>query len=125
MRRNDLELSVGAIAWLLIFSPSAELCGMTESVALHVVVSDFHHQLGPERLPRQILSLTPAALAARHAADSFSGFLFRPALPRMIGERVFAIGLKELCKLEPFFITEAGANAHMLQTAAVIEQSKQ
>ena len=49
--RNDLELSVGAIAWLLIFSPSAELCGMTEAVSLHVVVSDFHHQLGPERLP--------------------------------------------------------------------------
>ena len=36
---------------LFVGTPSAKLCGMTEAIALHVVISDFDHQLRPKRLP--------------------------------------------------------------------------
>ncbi len=67
LRRNDFELGIGAVARLLVGAPSAKLRHVTEAAALHVLVGDFDHQLGPQRLPRQVLALAPAALAARHA----------------------------------------------------------
>src|SRR5258706_9835654 len=71
LRRNDFELGVRAVAGLLVGSPSAELRRMTEAASLHVVVSDFHHQFGAHPFPRSVFALTPAALTARHALDSF------------------------------------------------------
>jgi hypothetical protein len=52
LRRNDFELGIGAVAGLFVRSPSAELRRMTESASLHMVVSDFHHQLGSQWFPR-------------------------------------------------------------------------
>ena len=67
LRRNHFELRVGAVARLLVGAPPAKLRHVAEARALHVLVSDLDHQLGPQRLPRQILALAPAALPARHA----------------------------------------------------------
>src|SRR5208282_3789411 len=52
VRRNNFKLLVGAIAWLLVGTPPPELRDMTEARALHMLVRDFHYQLGSERLPR-------------------------------------------------------------------------
>src|SRR5882762_8830841 len=52
LRRNHFELVVSAVAGFFVRSPSAKLRCMTEAVSLHVVVSDFHDELGPQRFPR-------------------------------------------------------------------------
>src|SRR5215472_2418255 len=49
---NDFELGIGAVVRLFVVSPPAELCRMTKAASLHVVVSDFHHQLGSQWFPR-------------------------------------------------------------------------
>ena len=64
---DDLELRVGAVARRLVGAPAAELRGVAEARALHVVVGDLDHELGAQRLPREVLALAPAALRARHA----------------------------------------------------------
>src|ERR1700746_3437467 len=95
LRRNHLKLRIRAVAGLLILAPSAELRRVAEPVSLHVVVSDFHHQLGAQRFPRQVLALAPAALPARHTFRRISRFagLLCPMLPWMIVEGVFAVWL--------------------------------
>ncbi len=50
-RRNDFELFVGAVLRFLVGAPSAKLRGMTESVALHMIIRNFDHQLRTQRLP--------------------------------------------------------------------------
>ena len=87
LRRNDFELGVRAVARLLVRAPPAKLRRVTEAAALHVLVSDFDHQFGTQRLPRQVLALAPAALAARHAMFGFTArwCLLGPMLSR--GER--------------------------------------
>ena len=67
VRRRDLELRVVAVDRALVGAPALENGGVTEAVALHVVVFHFADPLDPQRLPRQILAGAPAALAARHA----------------------------------------------------------
>src|SRR5271167_3512139 len=66
VRRNDFKLRVGAIARLLVATPLPELRHMAESLALHMLICNFDYQLGPERLPRQILAVAPTALTSRH-----------------------------------------------------------
>src|SRR5215475_9243531 len=44
--RDDFELGIRAVAWLLVRAPPAKLRCVTEAVALHMVVSDFDHQFG-------------------------------------------------------------------------------
>ena len=61
---------------LLVGAPAPELRRVAEAAALHVVVGDLDHQLGPQRLPREILALAPAARRAGHAAAP------RASLPR-------------------------------------------
>src|SRR5437660_8613562 len=127
LRRYDFELSVGAVAGLFVRSPSAKLRGMTEAASLHVVVSDFHHQFGSERFPRQVLALTPPALAARHAFDAFIGrtFLVRPRFPRMRIERVFAVRLEEFCQFPALLSAKAGTNPDVLQSTGIIKETQQ
>src|SRR5688572_19188738 len=50
--RNHLELTVSTVAWFLIRTPSSKMRHMTEAGALHVLIRDFDHQFGPQRLPR-------------------------------------------------------------------------
>src|SRR5687767_9613822 len=61
VRRRDLELVVAAVARRFVRAPAHELRGMPEPIALHMVVRDLHHALGPQRLPSQILAAVPAA----------------------------------------------------------------
>ena len=64
---------------LLVRAPPSKMRHVPEARALHVLVGDFDHQLGPQRLPRQVLALAPAALAARHPLPGF------PIAGRMLG----------------------------------------
>src|SRR5262249_56890777 len=67
LRSDHLELREGAIAGTLVGAPAPELRGMAKARALHVIVGDFDHQLGPQRHPGEVLVLAPAALHPRHA----------------------------------------------------------
>jgi hypothetical protein len=66
VRWNDFKLRVGAIARLLVGTPLPELRHMTESRALHMLVCNLDYQFGSERLPGQILAVTPTALTSGH-----------------------------------------------------------
>src|SRR6266571_4731035 len=57
LRRNDFELRIGAVARLLVRAPPSKMRQVTEARALHVLVSDFGHEFGSQRLPRQVLAL--------------------------------------------------------------------
>src|ERR1700722_5773139 len=46
LRRNYLELSVGALAGLFVGPPSAEMRHVTEAASLHMLVSNFYNQFG-------------------------------------------------------------------------------
>ena len=88
VRRDDLELSEGAVAPALVGPPAAELRGVAEARALHVIVGDLDHELRAERLPRKILALAPAALGARPALPGPPPpSAIGPFLPRMAVER--------------------------------------
>ena len=54
---------------------------MTEAVALHVIVFHFAHALDAQRLPRQVLAGTPAALPAGH--PRVTRHCIRPFAPGM------------------------------------------
>ena len=92
-----------------------------------MLVSDFDHQLGPQRLPRQILALAPAALATRHAMPGFTvcRSMLRPVLPGMSGERVLAIRREEFRELPALLLREARADADVLQRARIVEKAEQ
>jgi len=90
-----------------------------------MLVSDFDHQFGPQRFPRQIFSLAPTALAARHALAGLPLSRFRPLFPRVMGEGILAIGRQELKKFLALLVREACANADMLQGAGVVEKPEQ
>jgi DNA ligase D-like protein (predicted polymerase) len=51
LRRYYFELRIRAIGWALIVTPSTELRGVPESIALHVVIRDLHNEFRPQRLP--------------------------------------------------------------------------
>jgi hypothetical protein len=50
---------------------------------------------------------------------------FGPISPRVLGERVLAIGSEKFHQLSPLHVGEAGANAYVLQRARVVEQTEQ
>src|SRR5580704_4976702 len=97
-----------------------------EASALHVLICDFDHQLRPQRLPRQVLALAPAALATRHALPGFTGCgpILRPALPRMIRERVPAIRREIFRELPALLFRKARADADVLQRARIVEKAE-
>src|SRR6516225_10080874 len=94
LRGNDFELRVGAVARLLVCAPPSKMRYVTEAGALHVLLGDFDHQFGSQRLPREVLALTPAALAARHTMAGFTGceFPLGPVPPRVRSKRILPIG---------------------------------
>src|SRR3954454_24457528 len=51
LRRNHFELGKRTVARLLVRTPPSKLGRVAEPVALHVVVSNLHHQLGTYWLP--------------------------------------------------------------------------
>src|SRR5438067_1133092 len=100
---------------------------MPEPCPLHMFVSNFDHQLGTQRLPRQVLALAPAALAARHSmlATAVRGSMLRPGLPRVIRESVLAVGREVFDKLPALLIGKACADADMPERAGIVEQAEQ
>src|SRR5262249_24280566 len=84
--RSDLELIVPAIRRPLVGPPALEDAGVTEAVALQMIVFDLTDALDAQRLPRQVLARAPAALSARHARGAIGQR--RPVAPRMRVERV-------------------------------------
>src|SRR5216683_2348356 len=52
LRWNHFELGIGALARFFVVAPPSKLRRVTEASALHMLISDFHHQLGPQRFPR-------------------------------------------------------------------------
>ena len=51
LRRNYFELGIRAIAGLFVRPPPAEVRHMPEAASLHVLISDFHNQFGPQGFP--------------------------------------------------------------------------
>src|ERR1700685_2811582 len=119
MRRNHFELGVCTFARRLVGAPSSKMRHVPEACALHVLIGDFDHQLGPQRLPRKVLTLAPTALATRSTLRSFAvcGKMLRPMLPGMIRQRVLTIRREELDQFPALLVREAGAHADMLQCA--------
>ena len=94
LRRNDFELSVRTVAGLLVGAPSAELGHVAKPAPLHVFVRHLYNQLGTQRLPGEILALTPSALAAGHpvlSVDAIEFMLLRET-PWVVGRCVFTEG---------------------------------
>ncbi len=116
LRRNYFELSVGAVARFFVGAPPSKLGHVTEAGALHVFIGNFNYKFGAQWLPRQILTLTPAALPSRHSLPGFTGcrFMFSPAFPRMVSKGVFPIRCKELHKLLALLFREAATHAYVL-----------
>ena len=52
VRRNHFELGISAVGRFLVHTPPSKMRHVPEAGALHVLVSDFGHELGPQRLPR-------------------------------------------------------------------------
>src|ERR1041384_3621466 len=123
LRRNYLELIIGAIARAFVLAPSSKLRGVTKAAALHVIVSDFNHKLRPQRLPGQIFARAPAALATRDAMLAF--IVFGPFLPGMIRQRVLSITREKLDKVFAHLIRKACAHPDMLERTRVVIQPKQ
>ena len=46
MRGNNFQLLVSAVAGLLVIPPTPKLRCVPEPVALHVIIGDFHDELG-------------------------------------------------------------------------------
>ena len=118
---------IGAVARLFVCSPSAELRDMTEAAALHVIVRDLYHQFGPQWFPRQILAMTPAALATWHAMGdvAFTGLasVLRPVLPWVSGDRVPSVKVKKFRKFPARLDTETRTNPDVLQSAGLVKQT--
>src|ERR1700750_2810661 len=86
-----LQLSVGARARRAVRAPADELRGVPEPRALHVVVADLDHALGPQRDEPQVLAhVPPAVLGTARRADALCagrGGDMRAPVPRMALER--------------------------------------
>src|SRR5215472_7845458 len=123
--RNNFKLGISTFSRGFVRSPAAELRRMAEAVSLHVIVGDLHHQFGSQWFPSQVLALTPATLASRHSTHTVTVTQVRPTLPRVRGERVFAIRLEKFSELLPLLRTEARTNSYMLQCTGVIKEAQQ
>src|SRR5262245_44421475 len=120
IRRNNLELFVGAIRGLLVCSPSSKVRGMTKPASLHMIVFDFGDQFRTDCLPRQILTLAPPA---EPTGDSL--LVPAPLFPWVIRQRVLPIRPATFRQLEPLLFREARANAPVVQRAGLIDKPKQ
>src|SRR6185369_7210589 len=123
VRLRDFELIVAAVLRLLVGPPAQEDRGMSEAIALHVVVLYFADTLDPQRLPRQILARTPATLAAGHAAGLGSGA--SPLAPRVIIHRILLQRSELVSELLAHCHRERRGDTDVLQRAAVVIQTEQ
>src|SRR6516225_1755279 len=124
---NHFQLSIGAVARFLVGAPSSKLRRVTEAGALHMLISNFHHELGPQWLPGQVLALTPAALASRHPMPGVAAFrsVLCPEFPGMIGQRVAAIRREVFYQLTALLFSETRADSNVVQRPRTVEKAQQ
>src|SRR5215470_82242 len=75
-----LELGVSARVGRAIRPPAKEVGRVPEPRSLQVVVADLHRPLDPDRFPREVLLVVPAARRAGHSLLALAGHR-RPLLP--------------------------------------------
>src|SRR5579871_1252786 len=122
LRRHHLQLRIRTILRPLVRPPSPEVSHVPKPPSLHMFIGDLRHKLRSQRLPRQILPLTPPALPTRHALPFIFGLKLCPAPPRMSIQRTPAIGLQKIHQFSPLRLRKACAHPHVLQRALRIEQ---
>ncbi len=122
--RRDLELIVPARCRRLVRPPSLKDRRVAEAVPLHVVVLDLTHALDPERLPREIFSGAPPALAAWHACGRGALYL-RPFAPGMRVDRTLAQRFELDRKLAPPRHRERRGDADVMQRTVIIIETEQ
>src|SRR5262245_5639299 len=122
VRRGDLELVIAAVFGPLVQAPAFEDRGMSEAIALHVVVLHLAHTFDADRLPRQILSCAPAALAAWHSRSLAELGPFAPGMPL---ERIRAKRRELLGELATTSHRERGCDADVMQPPAVVVETEQ
>src|SRR5690349_24669464 len=83
VRGNDLELRIGAVGRALVAPPAPKLRRVPKAAALHMVVGYLDDELRADRLPRQILPLTPTTLHSRAPLRCIVGLGVRPTAPGM------------------------------------------
>src|SRR5215213_8803031 len=118
MWRHDLQLRKRAVTRLLITSPPPKLRRVTKAISLHVIISNFHHELRSQRLPRQILPRAPTTLRTGNPE-----IVTRPFLPRMFRERVFAVRLQKLHQIDTLLIRKTRTHTDVLQVTRVVKKS--
>src|SRR5690606_31079307 len=120
------ELVVAAVGRRAVRPPTAERCGMAESVALEVVEGHLAHELWTDRLPRQVLAPVPARCGARQAPAlrGRGGFGQRPLAPRMVLHAT-SVRLEELDELGALCHRERRGHADVLEVAGIIPQAEQ
>src|SRR5207249_7729757 len=120
---RDVELVVTAVRRPFVGTPTHEDGGVSEAIALEVVVRDLAHALDPQRLPGEILARAPAALGARHA-DRAVGHS-RPVPPGMRRERVLAQWRQLPRKTAAGLHRERRGHAHVVQRSGIVVEPQQ
>src|SRR5262245_46510655 len=90
-----------------------------------MVVADFAHQLGPERLPREIFSAVPAAGHSGTALRLLLRGPLGPARPGMILERALAVRRELLDQLFAPLLGERSGHADVLELALFIIEAEE
>src|SRR5690242_1468973 len=122
LRRYYFQLRVGTCRRRLVRAPSAKLRRVAEAVTLHVIVGHLHHQFRPQRLPREVFALAPAALPARHPLPRFRGDgLATPCGPRVPIQGAVPIWRQKLDQFLPPPRRKACAHADMVQHTRIVE----
>src|SRR5688572_21763821 len=121
--RRLLELIVAAVGGRSVRAPAHEGGGVAESVVLEVVEGDLADELGPHRLPGEILAAVPARLRAGQAPALLDrGSLGdRPVPPRMILD-AGSIGFEKLHQLRTTGHGERRGHTDRLEEAGIVEE---
>src|SRR4051794_32960415 len=118
-----LQLVVAAALRIAVGAPATELGGVPEPPALHVVVGDLDHEVGPQRREAEVLALTPPALRPGHPVR-VGGQELRPAPPRVLFDG-YDERLELLDQLGPSALGEAGADADVLELPTVVQTQQE
>ena len=97
---------------------------MPEAIALQVVVFHFADAFDAQRLPRQIFSGAPTALAPGHPCG-LSAAGVGPIAPRMMIESVLAERFKLDSQIPPARHRECRRDADVMQGATVVVQAEE
>src|SRR4029079_16776092 len=97
---------------------------VTETITLQVVVLHFTHALEAQRLPREIFSRAPSALAAGHARHLVS-FRHGPLAPWMILQGILPEWFELLHELAARRHRERRCHADVMQSPPIVVEAEQ